>query len=89
MEPTLKKVQEACEMIVVDFFSAAACKGGELLEGWYWWDDEDDNAVGGPFDDQDDAITAAEFGASWAYTNTFSSLKARLQGRAEGPASGV
>lgn len=76
-------------MIVVDFFSEAACKGGELTEGWYFYDDADETVVGGPFDDEDDAITAAEFGVTWQATNYPQSLKARLQGRAEGPASGV
>ena len=44
-------------MILIDFFTEASCKGTELIEGWYWYDDADDTLVGGPFDDEEDAMT--------------------------------
>jgi hypothetical protein len=52
-------------MILIDFFAEEACKGTELLKGWYWYEDDGD-AVGGPFEDQEDAILAAELGITWA-----------------------
>jgi hypothetical protein len=48
-----------------DFFTEACCKGTELIEGWYWYEDDGDN-VGGPFEDEEDAILAAENGIGWA-----------------------
>jgi hypothetical protein len=51
-------------MIYVDFFSKDSCKGTELLEGWYWYQDNGDN-VGGPYENQDAAIEAAEKGTGW------------------------
>ena len=53
-------------MIYVDFFSKDCCKGTELLEGWYWYQDDGDD-VGGPYEDQDAAIEAAEKGTGWSY----------------------
>ena len=52
-------------MILIDFFSEACCKGTELLEGWYWYED-DGEEVGGPFEDEEDAILASELGITWA-----------------------
>jgi hypothetical protein len=52
-------------MILIDFFTEACCKGTELIEGWYWYEDDGDN-VGGPFEDEEDAILAAENGIGWA-----------------------
>lgn len=52
-------------MILIDFFTEEACKGTELLEGWYWYEDDGD-AVGGPFQDQQDAMLASELGITWA-----------------------
>ena len=53
-------------MIYVDFFSNSCCKGTELLEGWYWYQDDGDD-VGGPYENQDAAIEAAEKGIGWSY----------------------
>ncbi len=52
-------------MILIDFFTEACCKGTELIEGWYWYED-DGEAVGGPFEDEKDAVLAAELGITWA-----------------------
>ena len=52
-------------MILVDFFTEACCKGTELIEGWYWYEDDGDN-VGGPFEDEEDAILAAKSGIGWS-----------------------
>jgi hypothetical protein len=52
-------------MILIDFFSEEACKGTELLKGWYWYED-DGEEVGGPFEDEEDAILASELGITWA-----------------------
>jgi hypothetical protein len=51
-------------MILIDFFSEACCKGTELIEGWYWYEDDGD-AVGGPYDDEEAAIAAAQAGLKW------------------------
>ena len=32
-------------MILIDFFSEAACKGTELIEGWYFYADDDDSSL--------------------------------------------
>lgn len=52
-------------MILIDFFSAASCKGTELIEGWYFYDDADERVIGGPFDDEEAAIKAAFDGHGW------------------------
>jgi hypothetical protein len=52
-------------MILIDFFTKACCKGTELIEGWYWYEDDGDN-VGGPFEDEEDAILAAKSGIDWS-----------------------
>jgi hypothetical protein len=52
-------------MILIDFFTEACCKGTELIEGWYWYEDDGDN-VGGPFEDEEDAILAAKSGIDWS-----------------------
>jgi hypothetical protein len=52
-------------MILIDFFTEACCKGTELIEGWYWYEDDGD-AVGGPFEDEKDAVLAAGLGITWA-----------------------
>lgn len=52
-------------MILVDFFSEAACKGTELIEGWYFYDDSDDRLIGGPFPDEEAALKAAFYGHGW------------------------
>jgi len=57
--------QSAPTMILIDFFDDASCKGTELIEGWYWYEDDGEN-VGGPFEDEEDAILAAELGITWA-----------------------
>jgi hypothetical protein len=51
-------------MILIDFFSEACCKGTELMEGWYWYEDDGD-AVGGPYEDEEKAIEAANNGKGW------------------------
>ena len=51
-------------MILVDFFSEACCKGTELVEGWYWYEDDGDK-VGGPYEDEEKAIEAANNGKGW------------------------
>jgi hypothetical protein len=51
-------------MIVVDFFSEACCKGTELVEGWYWHEDDGD-AVGGPYENEEKAVEAANNGKGW------------------------
>jgi len=51
-------------MILIDFFSEACCKGTELLEGWYWYEDDGEN-VGGPYEDEETAIAAAQNGYGW------------------------
>lgn len=51
-------------MLLVDFFNAEACKGTELIEGWYWYEDDGDG-VGGPYDNEEAAIKAAEEGNGW------------------------
>jgi hypothetical protein len=53
-------------VIYVDFFSNSCCKGTELLEGWYWYQDDGDD-VGGPYENQNAAIEAAEKGTGWSY----------------------
>jgi hypothetical protein len=59
-------------MIIIDFFSETCCKGTEIVEGWYWYED-DGEGMGGPFEDEEDAILAAENGigwdSPWHYTN--------------------
>lgn len=52
-------------MILIDFFTAEACKGTELVEGWYFYADHDDSIVGGPFDNEEAAIKAAFDGHDW------------------------
>jgi hypothetical protein len=52
-------------MILIDFFSEAACKGTELIEGWYFYADDDDSVIGGPFPDEEAALKAAFDGHSW------------------------
>lgn len=47
-------------MLLIDFFSKECCKGTELIEGWYYYDDDDEQIVGGPYEDEDGAIEAAE-----------------------------
>ena len=51
-------------MILVDYFSEACCKGTELVEGWYWYED-DGEEVGGPYGDEEAAITAAKARLKW------------------------
>jgi hypothetical protein len=51
-------------MILIDFFSAEACKGTELVEGWYWYEDDGED-VGGPYRDEKAAIAAAQSGLKW------------------------
>jgi hypothetical protein len=51
-------------MIYIDFFSEACCKGTELVEGWYWYED-DGEAVGGPYEEEKQAIEAASNGKGW------------------------
>jgi hypothetical protein len=51
-------------MILIDFFTEACCKGTELLEGWYWYED-DGEEVGGPYQDEEAAIEAAQAGLKW------------------------
>lgn len=53
-------------MILIEHFTEACCKGTELLEGWYWYDDADDTLVGGPFEDEEDAVLAAASGTTWS-----------------------
>jgi hypothetical protein len=50
--------------ILIDFFSEACCKGTELIEGWYWYEDDGD-AVGGPYEDEEQAIESANNGKGW------------------------
>ena len=52
-------------MILIDFFTEECCKGTELVEGWYWYED-DGNNVGGPYENAEDAMLAAESGTTWA-----------------------
>jgi hypothetical protein len=52
-------------VILIDFFTKACCKGTELIEGWYWYEDDGDS-VGGPFEDEEDAILAAKSGIGWS-----------------------
>ncbi len=51
-------------MILGDYFSEEACKGTELVEGWYWYED-DGEEVGGPYEDEEAAIEAAQAGQGW------------------------
>jgi len=51
-------------MILIDFFSEACCKGTELIEGWYWYED-DGEEVGGPYENEEAAIAAAENNYGW------------------------
>lgn len=51
-------------MILIDFFTEACCKGTELVEGWYWYED-DGEEVGGPYEDKEAAIEAAQAGWKW------------------------
>ena len=51
-------------MILIDYFTEACCKGTELIEGWYWYEDDGDD-VGGPYEDEETAIKAAQNGYGW------------------------
>ncbi len=51
-------------MILVDYFTAECCKGTELIEGWYWHEDDGEN-IGGPYDNEEAAIEAAQEGYGW------------------------
>jgi len=51
-------------MILIDYFSEACCQGTELLEGWYWYED-DGEEVGGPYEDEEAAIEAAQERKGW------------------------
>jgi hypothetical protein len=51
-------------MILIDYFTEACCKGTELIEGWYWYEDDGDD-VGGPYEDEEAAIKAAQNGYGW------------------------
>ena len=51
-------------MILIDYFTEASCKGTELVEGWYWYEDDGDDA-GGPYEDEEAAIAAAQNGYGW------------------------
>jgi hypothetical protein len=51
-------------MILIDYFAEACCKGTELLEGWYWYED-DGEEVGGPYEDEEAAIEAAQKQEGW------------------------
>jgi len=51
-------------MILIDYFSKACCQGTELLEGWYWYED-DGEEVGGPYEDEEAAIEAAQERKGW------------------------
>ncbi|MEB3208941.1 MAG: hypothetical protein VKK63_08495 [Synechococcus sp.] len=51
-------------MILIDYFTEACCKGTELLEGWYWHEDDGEEA-GGPYEDEEAAIEAAQKGTGW------------------------
>ena len=51
-------------MILIDYFTEACCKGTELIEGWYWYEDDGDD-VGGPYEDEEAAIKAAQEGYGW------------------------
>jgi hypothetical protein len=51
-------------MILVDYFSEACCKDTELVEGWYWYEDDGED-VGGPYEDEEQAIEAANNGKGW------------------------
>lgn len=53
-------------MLLVDFFNAEACKGTELIEGWHWYEDDGDG-VGGPYDNEEAAIKAAEENSGWNF----------------------
>jgi hypothetical protein len=54
----------ASAMILIDYFTEACCKGTELLEGWYWYED-DGEGVGGPYEDEEAAVEAAQAGLKW------------------------
>jgi hypothetical protein len=54
----------ATGMILIDFFTKACCKNTELIEGWYWYEDDGD-AVGGPYETEEQAEQAAINGKSW------------------------
>lgn len=51
-------------MILIDYFTEACCKGTELVEGWYWYED-DGEEVGGPYEDEEAAIAAAQRRSGW------------------------
>jgi hypothetical protein len=51
-------------MILVDYFGEVCCKGTELVEGWYWYEDDGD-CVGGPYENREAAIAAAQEGNGW------------------------
>lgn len=51
-------------MILIDYFTKASCRGTELVEGWYWYEDDGDD-VGGPYEDEEAAIKAAQNGYGW------------------------
>jgi hypothetical protein len=51
-------------MILIDFFTKACCKNTELIEGWYWYEDNGD-AVGGPYETEEQAEQAAINGKGW------------------------
>ena len=57
-------------MILVDFFSHRSCLGTELVEGWYWYED-DGEGVGGPFDEEEDAIIASKTGKVSKYNQDY------------------
>ena len=51
-------------MILIDYFTETCCQGTELLEGWYWYED-DGEEVGGPYEDEEAAIEAAQERKGW------------------------
>ena len=51
-------------MILVDYFTAECCKGTELIEGWYCHEDDGEN-IGGPYDNEEAAIEAAQEENGW------------------------
>ena len=51
--------------LFVEYFTAQCCKGTELIEGWYWWDDENTQSIGGPYEDEWEAINAARKDNGW------------------------
>jgi hypothetical protein len=64
VEPSPRQIQEGLIVILIDYFSEACCKGTELVEGWYWYEDDGDE-VGGPYDNEEAAIEAAQKQEDW------------------------